>query len=457
MDWNTWTPRERATLCFIKRNGKVLLIHKKRGLGAGKINGPGGRMEPGETPLECAIRETQEEICVTPRDLEKQGELHFQFLDGYSLFCTVYVAHGYYGEPRETEEAVPFWADIGEIPYEGMWEDDPHWLPLAITGRNFRGYFEFDGERLLSHRVDDVAAWKEHTLALIAGCGFLGAAVAEELIARDWNGSDIHGVTRYPAGVAALAATRIQATACDISNAEEVRQRLQNFRGVDVLVHSASSRGGGPNDYRKIYLDGARNLLDILQPRTFLFTSSTSVYAQNDGSWVTEESPAEPARDTGRILRETEELVLSRGGIVARLSGIYGPGRWALLRKFLEGTAAIEDGGGRWVNQIHRDDAAAAIAFLLNNHCAPGIYNISDGSPLTQLDCHKILADHFHKPLPPAGSADPNRKRGVTSKRIDTAKLRAAGWRPRFASMRDALAMGAGEPYGKSVGDEPAP
>ena len=161
MDWQNWIPRERATLCFIERNGELLLIHKKRGLGGGKINAPGGRLEPGELPLQGAIRETQEEVCVTPRDLEKRGELHFQFLDGYSLFCTVFLAHGCDGSPRATDEAEPFWAGVNAIPYDGMWQDDEYWLPLVIAGQNFRGYFEFDADRLLSHRVEKVGAWQE--------------------------------------------------------------------------------------------------------------------------------------------------------------------------------------------------------------------------------------------------------------------------------------------------------
>ena len=164
MDWKTWTPREKATLCFIENEGQLLLIRKKRGLGAGKINGPGGRLEPGETPLQGAIRETQEEVCVTPRNLEKRGELHFQFLDGYSLFCTVFIARGCDGTLCETDEADPFWVDINAIPYEGMWEDDPYWLPHVVTGINFRGYFEFDGERLLNHHVDIIPTWEEDAL-----------------------------------------------------------------------------------------------------------------------------------------------------------------------------------------------------------------------------------------------------------------------------------------------------
>jgi nucleoside-diphosphate-sugar epimerase len=207
----------------------------------------------------------------------------------------------------------------------------------------------------------------------------------------------------------------------------------------DALVDCVSSGHGGAEAYRKTYLEGVRNLLEFVRAETFLFTGSTSVYAQDDGLWVNEESPAEPLVETGIILREAEELVLSHGGIIARLAGIYGPGRWAFLQKFLDGTAVIEDGGGRWMNSIHRDDAASAVAFLLNNQAAPGIYNVSDGNPLTQIEYHQILASHFKKPLPPIGVSDPDRKRGLTSKRVSNAKLRGLGWQPVFASVRDAL------------------
>jgi 8-oxo-dGTP diphosphatase len=89
IDWPNWNPQQRATLLFVIKDGQILLIHKKRGLGAGKINGPGGRLEPGETPYEAAIRETQEEVGITPTDAVQVGELHFQFVDGLSLFATL--------------------------------------------------------------------------------------------------------------------------------------------------------------------------------------------------------------------------------------------------------------------------------------------------------------------------------------------------------------------------------
>jgi 8-oxo-dGTP diphosphatase len=149
-----WMPTEKATLCFVIRNGEVLLIRKKRGLGAGKINAPGGRIEPGESPLEAAIRETEEELCVTPIDPQLRGELHFQFADGYALHCCVFAARDCEGEPRETDEATPLWTPVDAIPYYEMWADDIHWLPGVLSGGTFRGFFEFDGERMLSNHVD---------------------------------------------------------------------------------------------------------------------------------------------------------------------------------------------------------------------------------------------------------------------------------------------------------------
>jgi 8-oxo-dGTP diphosphatase len=154
IDWSTWKPTEYANLCFVIRDGQILLIRKKRGLGAGKINGPGGRLEKGETALESAIRETQEELGVTPTDLEHIGELFFQFLDGYKLHVAVFAAGGCDGELRETDEATPIWTKIDQIPYHDMWEDDAYWLPLLLKRKKFCGYFVFDGEKLLSYTLN---------------------------------------------------------------------------------------------------------------------------------------------------------------------------------------------------------------------------------------------------------------------------------------------------------------
>lgn len=156
--WTGWTPRERATLLFVLLQGRILLIHKKRGLGAGKINGPGGRLEPGETPRQAAIREVQEELRTTPTGVSERGLLRFQFCDGYSIEGTVFAATGLEGEPRETEEAVPLWVPQDQIPYDRMWADDRIWMPEFLAGRRFSGRFLFDGDRMLGHHLDILPA-----------------------------------------------------------------------------------------------------------------------------------------------------------------------------------------------------------------------------------------------------------------------------------------------------------
>jgi len=149
-----WAPRERATLLFVFRDDEVLLIHKKRGLGAGKINGPGGRVEPGETPEQAAVREVQEEVGITPIGVRDAGRLRFRFTDGHSIKGYVFRAAGYTGgEPVETVEALPFWCPVEKLPYARMWADDRIWMPCLLGRRRFDGAFLFDGDRLLDVRM----------------------------------------------------------------------------------------------------------------------------------------------------------------------------------------------------------------------------------------------------------------------------------------------------------------
>lgn len=160
INWANWKPVQRATLLFVVRDGQVLLIHKKRGLGAGKINGPGGRIDPGETPHQCAIREVQEELLVTPTGITPEGQLLFQFADGFSIHGYVFRATGCQGEPKETDEAVPHWIATGKIPYERMWADDHVWLPQMLDGKKFIGKFLFDGDAMLGFDVEISNLWK---------------------------------------------------------------------------------------------------------------------------------------------------------------------------------------------------------------------------------------------------------------------------------------------------------
>ena len=153
VDWGNWVPEEKAVIVYIKVNNNLILIHKKTGLGAGKVNAPGGRIEKGETPEEAAVRECREEIGVTPVGIKRGAELSFIFKDGYSLFGHVFLAEGYDGNLKETDEADPFLCPLDKIPYEKMWEDDIYWLPEALEGNFTQGWFIFDSDRMLSKKI----------------------------------------------------------------------------------------------------------------------------------------------------------------------------------------------------------------------------------------------------------------------------------------------------------------
>lgn len=149
VDWSAWTPEIPATLLFIVADGRVLLIRKKRGIGAGKVNGPGGKIDPGETPVESAVREAREELHIEPLDPVKVGELWFAMSDLPDIHCHVFRATRFTGVPTETPEAVPLWTPVDAIPFDEMWEDDRHWLPELIAGRTFLSRFVFEGEKIV--------------------------------------------------------------------------------------------------------------------------------------------------------------------------------------------------------------------------------------------------------------------------------------------------------------------
>lgn len=158
IDWNRWRAVDTATLVFVLRGDEILLIDKKRGLGKGKVNGPGGKVDPGETVEQCAIRECQEELAITVSELEVFGEHLFQFIDGYSIHCFVYRTRAFHGTPTESPEAAPRWTSTDHIPYEHMWEDDQIWLPLLLKGQAFRARWIFDKDRMVDYDLDLVDA-----------------------------------------------------------------------------------------------------------------------------------------------------------------------------------------------------------------------------------------------------------------------------------------------------------
>jgi nucleoside-diphosphate-sugar epimerase len=283
---------------------------------------------------------------------------------------------------------------------------------------------------------------------LIAGCGYIGQAAADLFQAAGWV---VEGWTRSAESAASLSAKPYPVREVDVSRPAQLAECAGTF---DAVVHCASSGGGDAEMYRRVYLNGARNLLETFPGSKLLFTSSTSVYAQRDGSWVTEESETKPMRETSRILLETERSVLASGGIVARLAGIYGPGRSALLNKFLKGTAMIDPETDRFVNQVHRDDIAAALFLLLSRESEIAqIYNVVDDQPILQSECYRWLAHRLNRPLPPIGRSIQERKRGDSNKRVSNAKLRALGWTLRYPTFPEAMDKSILPSFAESISD----
>ncbi len=153
--WGSWEADERCVITYVIDEDNVLLIHKKKGLGTGYINAPGGHIEIEETKVEAAIRETKEETGLDITDLKEMGTLYFQFKDGLKMLGYVFTATKWSGELiEECEETKPFWTKINEIDYSLMWADDKLWLPEMLKGRKFEGYFLFDDRTLLDSKIE---------------------------------------------------------------------------------------------------------------------------------------------------------------------------------------------------------------------------------------------------------------------------------------------------------------
>ena len=144
IDWKRWRAVDTATLVFVLRGDEILLIDKKRGLGKGKVNGPGGKVDPGETVEQCAIRECQEELAIEVSALEVLVSTASS-LSMATRFIVLFTAPGsFIGTPTESPEAAPRWTRVDDIPYDLMWEDDRIWLPMMLAGKAFRAKWIFD-------------------------------------------------------------------------------------------------------------------------------------------------------------------------------------------------------------------------------------------------------------------------------------------------------------------------
>ena len=269
---------------------------------------------------------------------------------------------------------------------------------------------------------------------LIVGAGYVGLPLAKALQAR---GDVVSAWVRSSESAAALAP---EGFARVIAGSVADDSKWREAGDFDAIVHCASSGGGGVAAYREVYLEGVRQMNRHQPAARRLLVSSTSVYGQTDGAWVDETSPLTPAAETSCVLVEAEREAVAAGAMSVRAAGIYGPGRAALFEKFRRGEAVLEGDGTRWINQVHRNDLVAAILHLLDQGVPGEIYNAADNEPVMLRDYYLWCAEKLERSLPPSAPPNPNRKRGLTNKRVSNQKLRATGWTPQYPSFREGLA-----------------
>lgn len=272
---------------------------------------------------------------------------------------------------------------------------------------------------------------------MIAGCGDVGSRLARRLEPSGWT---LYGLRRdvaqLPAGVLPVAGD-LQQPACP-----PAWPRGQ----LDYLVYCVAASQHDEAGYRSAYVEGLRHVLAWLvergqRPQRLLFVSSSGVYAQADGEWVDEQSPAEASSYSGRVMREAEQLALGSGlpATLVRLTGIYGPGRQWLLNQVRQGYRVASE-PPLYGNRIHADDAAGLLAFLLQADAA--------GTPLA--DCYLGVDDApaplhevvgwLREQLGVSHWAEQSSVRRAGSKRCSNARARALGWVPQYPSYREGYA-----------------
>lgn len=293
--------------------------------------------------------------------------------------------------------------------------------------------------------------------ALIIGCGYVGLPLGAELARR---GHEVFGLRRNRSAAHELEHARINPLFADITQPEALAKLPRDF---DWVVNCVASGGGSAEEYRRVYLEGMRNVIEWLVPANeirrreagaprILYTGSTSVYGQNDGSVVNETSSTEPTAETARVLLEAEKLLLDKArerkisAMILRVAAIYGPERGYWFKQFVSGEARLEGKGERILNMIHRDDVIGCIVSTLERGEPGNIYNAVDDEPVSQFDFFSWLATALGKPMPSSApqSTESARKRGVTDKRVSNQKLKSnIGYRFKYPTYREGYAHAA--------------
>ena len=284
---------------------------------------------------------------------------------------------------------------------------------------------------------------------VIAGCGYVGVSLGEMLVA---DGHEVWGLRRDPSGLPPA----IRGIPADLALAETLVGIPQR---IDYAVYAAAPKANAEpkarDAYRTIFMDGLLNFTRALReqaepPRRIFFTSSTSVYHQSRGEWVDEESPTNPTRFSGEILRLSERLLWGSGlaATAVRFGGIYGPGRTRLIEHVRSGEARLPTGGPHYTNRVHRDDAAGILRHLIALDARPArqaalrrLYLGVDCEPALEADVLGWLGDELGVgPLrdAAAGSAPPRRRAG--SKRCRNTRLLESGYHFLYPTFREGYA-----------------
>jgi nucleoside-diphosphate-sugar epimerase len=270
---------------------------------------------------------------------------------------------------------------------------------------------------------------QRYETVLVAGAGDVGTRLARRLALE---GRRVFALRRGEApsgdGIAWLRG--------DLTRPET----LAGLPKIDALVFAPAPDVREEAAYRAVFVDGLRHVIEALpaMPRRTVFVSSSAVYGEHGGDWIDEDTPPSPPGFNGRVLIEAEALLAARpvGGISLRLAGLYGPGRTQLFDRLREGKAAVPRGRQVYANRIHVDDAAAAIACLLDVAAPERVYIGVDDTPLPIDELYDHLARLIGAPPPPDGPAPA----GVGNKRLSNARLRATGFRCAWPDARDGYA-----------------
>ena len=261
---------------------------------------------------------------------------------------------------------------------------------------------------------------------LVVGPGFLGKEIVREATELGWAVSTL----------SRSGSSGLKGDVTDLAWLIDLADKIQPTH----IIHCASASAGSMDrleSYRRVYLKGSENLVTVFPQSRIVFTSSTSVYAQEDGSVVDESSETKPSTETAKVLLEAEAVITNAGGIVARLSGIYGKGRSYMLKRLRSGDAKLDGEGTRLLNHIHHIDGARACLFLLENAGSGEIYNVTDSITLCQKETYQRLCKTFDIPMPESAPREPS-PRGNSDKSISNSKLLALGWKPLYPCFADA-------------------